>query len=129
MKEGKFSMKRKELLRRSAFLTLLLLALIACSVKIKNNNITANGHLVDHMAHFDSPNESLKIDLQIHKETLSNGLRVIVVEDKRLPIAAYATFFDIGGRHEGKGTTGASHFLEHLMFKGQKNTGPENLIV
>lgn len=65
-----------------------------------------------------------KLDLKVHKEILKNGLRIILVEDHRLPIVAYATFFDIGGRHETKGNTGASHFLEHLMFKGAKKYGP-----
>jgi zinc protease len=33
-------------------------------------------------------------------------------------------FFNIGGRYETAGVTGATHFLEHMMFKGSKNFGP-----
>jgi zinc protease len=64
------------------------------------------------------------INLKVHKYTLSNGLRLLVYENKRLPIFSYHTFFDVGGRHESSGTTGATHFLEHMMFKGAKKYGP-----
>lgn len=65
-----------------------------------------------------------KIDIPVTKVTLENGLRVLIVEKKDLPIFSYYTFFDVGGRYESKGTTGATHFLEHLMFKGSKKYGP-----
>jgi zinc protease len=64
------------------------------------------------------------INLDVKKYTLDNGLRLLVYENPKLPIFSYYTFFDVGGRHEGKGTTGATHFLEHMMFKGAKKYGP-----
>lgn len=64
------------------------------------------------------------VQLDVKKYTLPNGLRLLVYENHKLPIFSYYTFFDVGGRHEGKGTTGATHFLEHLMFKGAKKYGP-----
>lgn len=64
------------------------------------------------------------INLEVKKYTLDNGLRLLVYENSKLPIFSYYTFFDVGGRHEGKGTTGATHFLEHMMFKGAKKYGP-----
>lgn len=66
----------------------------------------------------------LKLSLNVKKYTLSNGLRVLIVENPKLPIFSYYTFFDVGGRFEGPGTTGATHFLEHMMFKGAKKYGP-----
>lgn len=63
-------------------------------------------------------------ELVVHKKVLENGLKVLVVENNRLPIMSYYTFYNIGGRHEGPGTTGATHFLEHMMFKGAKKYGP-----
>ena len=50
------------------------------------------------------------------------ALRLLVVENNKLPIVSYYTFFDVGGRFESRetGTTGATHFLEHMMFKGAK---------
>ncbi|MAF78062.1 MAG: hypothetical protein CME63_05755 [Halobacteriovoraceae bacterium] len=64
------------------------------------------------------------VHLEVKKYTLPNGLKLLVYENHKLPIFSYYTFFDVGGRHEGKGTTGATHFLEHLMFKGAKKYGP-----
>jgi zinc protease len=58
------------------------------------------------------------------KTVLDNGLTVVIVPNHKLPIVAYYTLFDVGGRYETKGTTGATHFLEHMMFKGAKKYGP-----
>ena len=62
------------------------------------------------------------IDLKVQKFTLKNGLRLLVYENHLLPILAFYTFADTGARHESieKGTTGASHFLEHMLFKSTK---------
>lgn len=64
------------------------------------------------------------LHLEVKKYQLENGLRLLVYENHKLPIFSYHTFFDVGGRHEGAGTTGATHFLEHMMFKGAKKYGP-----
>jgi zinc protease len=71
------------------------------------------------MAHSSS---ELKLDVK--KYTLDNGLRLLVLENNQLPIYSYYTFYDVGGRYEEAGTTGATHFLEHMMFKGAKQYGP-----
>jgi zinc protease len=63
--------------------------------------------------------DPLKLDVSSFK--LDNGLQVLVVEDNRLPIFSLQMFYKVGGKDERKGITGASHFLEHLMFKGTKN--------
>jgi zinc protease len=62
--------------------------------------------------------------LNVRKVVLDNGLTVLISANPKLPIAAYYTLFDVGGRYETKGTTGATHFLEHMMFKGAKKYGP-----
>ncbi|MGZ3789854.1 MAG: M16 family metallopeptidase [Bacteriovorax sp.] len=64
------------------------------------------------------------IVLNVKKVVLDNGLTVLIAPNPKLPIAAYYTLFDVGGRYEVKGTTGATHFLEHMMFKGAKKYGP-----
>ena len=66
----------------------------------------------------------LDLNLNVEKFRLGNGLRLLVIENPQLPIFSYYTFYDVGGRHEGEGTTGATHFLEHMMFKGSKKYGP-----
>ncbi len=47
-----------------------------------------------------------------------NGLRVLFMEQRTAPVAAVLVTYRVGSRHEGLGLTGATHFLEHLMFKG-----------
>ncbi|EPZ49594.1 peptidase, M16 family [Bacteriovorax sp. BAL6_X] len=64
---------------------------------------------------------SLELNIDVQKYTLDNGLRLLLVRDSKLPIASIYTFYDVGGRYERKGTTGATHFLEHMMFKKTKN--------
>ncbi|QWR78283.1 M16 family metallopeptidase [Candidatus Magnetomonas plexicatena] len=54
---------------------------------------------------------------------LSNGLKVIIIEDHRSPIATFQVWYRVGSRNEKAGKTGISHFLEHMMFKGTKNYG------
>ncbi len=48
----------------------------------------------------------------------ANGLTVLLMPEKSAPVVTYMTTFRIGSRNESYGTTGATHILEHLMFKG-----------
>jgi zinc protease len=52
---------------------------------------------------------------------LSNGLRVLVHEDKSTPLVAMNIMYDVGSRDEDPGMTGLAHLFEHLMFGGSKN--------
>lgn len=63
-------------------------------------------------------------ELNVKKIVLDNGMIVLIAPNSKLPIVSYYTLFDVGGRYETRGTTGATHFLEHLMFKGAKKYGP-----
>jgi hypothetical protein len=61
----------------------------------------------------------------IVETTLPNGLRVIIQEDRRFPIAALQVWYRVGSRNEIPGLTGISHLLEHMMFKGTSRFGPK----
>ena len=50
--------------------------------------------------------------------TLSNGLRVIVHEDKSTPMAVVNVIYDVGAKDEEPNKTGFAHLFEHLMFGG-----------
>jgi zinc protease len=50
--------------------------------------------------------------------TLDNGLRVIIVEDRRAPVVVSQIWYRVGSIDEENGLTGISHALEHMMFKG-----------
>ncbi|MEM8867438.1 MAG: pitrilysin family protein [Verrucomicrobiota bacterium] len=55
----------------------------------------------------------------IEEYTLSsNGLRVLLLENPGLPVATVMVTYEVGSRNETTGTTGATHILEHMMFKG-----------
>lgn len=49
---------------------------------------------------------------------LSNGLKVLVKEDHRAPIAVSMLWYNVGSSDEPGGITGVSHAIEHIMFKG-----------
>ena len=51
----------------------------------------------------------------------SNGLEVLLLEDHSAPVLTFMVTFRVGSRNEVTGTTGATHLLEHMMFKGSKN--------
>ncbi|MHB1300734.1 MAG: M16 family metallopeptidase [Burkholderiales bacterium] len=53
-------------------------------------------------------------------ETLPNGLKVIVKEDRRAPVVVSQVWYRAGSVDEYNGTTGVAHALEHMMFKGTK---------
>src|ERR1043166_3484455 len=60
-------------------------------------------------------------------KTLKNGMKVVVQTDRSIPNVALYIFYRIGSRNEHPGTTGISHFFEHMMFNGAKKYGPGEL--
>ncbi|SRR5579871_797446 len=65
---------------------------------------------------------SLNFPVETH--TLKNGMKVLIHEDHSIPNVALYVFYKIGSRNERPGTTGLSHFFEHMMFNGAKKYGP-----
>src|SRR5437763_12358026 len=61
---------------------------------------------------------------EVRTSTLKNGMKILVQEDHTIPNVALYTFYRIGSRNEHPGTTGLSHFFEHMMFNGAKKYGP-----
>lgn len=54
----------------------------------------------------------------VHEYRLENGMRVIVKEDHRAPVAVSMVWYVAGSVDEFNGSTGVAHVLEHMMFKG-----------
>jgi zinc protease len=52
---------------------------------------------------------------------LSNGLKVLVHEDKRTPLASVNILYNVGSKDESIEKTGFAHLFEHFMFEGSKN--------
>ncbi|MEI8208452.1 MAG: pitrilysin family protein [Methylococcales bacterium] len=57
-------------------------------------------------------------ETKVFEHTLKNGLKVLVKEDHRSPIAISQVWYKVGSSYEPGGITGISHMLEHMMFKG-----------
>ncbi|MCH7550120.1 MAG: insulinase family protein, partial [Proteobacteria bacterium] len=51
-------------------------------------------------------------------------MRVVVVENHRVPVVTHMVWYGVGSADEGPGESGIAHFLEHLMFKGTKKRQP-----
>lgn len=64
-------------------------------------------------------------ELKVATHTLKNGMKVLVHEDHDVPNVALYFFYRIGSRNERPGTTGISHYFEHMMFNGAKKYGPK----
>ena len=48
----------------------------------------------------------------------SNGLQVLLMPQAVAPVVTFMVTYRVGSRNERAGLTGATHLLEHLMFKG-----------
>ncbi len=53
-----------------------------------------------------------------HEYVLSNGMKVLLVEVPKAPVATIQVWYKVGSRNEVMGRAGLSHMLEHMMFKG-----------
>src|SRR5436190_16596645 len=51
----------------------------------------------------------------------SNGLTVLLLPEHSAPVVTFMVTYRVGSRNEVTGTTGATHLLEHLMFKGSES--------
>lgn len=59
--------------------------------------------------------------IKFERIKLSNGLNVIVHQDKTTPMVAINVCYNVGSRDEQPDKTGFAHLFEHLMFGGSKN--------
>ncbi len=59
--------------------------------------------------------------MTVRKTVLPSGLRIVTEEVAGVRSAAYGIWVNVGSRDESPATAGASHFLEHLLFKGTKS--------
>ena len=51
----------------------------------------------------------------------ANRLQVLLMPDHSVPVFTFMVTYHVGSRNEVTGTTGATHLLEHLMFKGSQD--------
>jgi zinc protease len=63
----------------------------------------------------------MQISLPHQLFTLDNGLRVIIHEDRRIPLSCVNVWYHVGSKDESPGRTGFAHLFEHLMFEGSEH--------
>jgi len=61
--------------------------------------------------------------LPVVEKTLSNGLRLVMVERHDQPTIAFGWMARVGSANEAPGMTGIAHLFEHMMFKGTRTIG------
>jgi zinc protease len=55
-----------------------------------------------------------------------NGLELVVRQERSAPVAAVLVVYRVGSRNEAVGHTGATHLLEHMLFKGTPTHNRQN---
>jgi len=65
--------------------------------------------------------------LTINQRTLSNGLRVVSLQDNSSPTVAIHVRYNVGGKNDPIGKSGFAHMFEHMMFKSTKNMPNEKM--
>jgi zinc protease len=61
--------------------------------------------------------------LKPERFTLSNGLKVLLAPDRSSPTASVWVWYRVGAKNEWPGVTGASHWVEHMLFQGSPKYG------
>jgi len=59
-------------------------------------------------------------EIKSFRDTLANGLTVVAVEMPHIHMIEVAMFVRAGLRFENEKNNGISHFLEHMMFRGNR---------
>jgi zinc protease len=62
--------------------------------------------------------------IPFEKYRLSNGLTVILSQDRRLPQVAVNVWYHVGAANQAPGRSGFAHLFEHMMFAGSKHVQP-----
>ena len=65
-----------------------------------------------------------KIDFE--KYTLPNGLEILLVPDRSVPLVAVTVWYHVGSGNETYGKSGFAHLFEHMLFQGSKHVGVDN---
>ncbi len=90
---------------------------VAAGAAAQAGDSTASG------AEGDSPG----LRLPVVEDTLSNGMRILVLRQPGAPTVSFVIRYEVGSVNEVLGETGIAHFLEHLLFKGTTTVGTTSL--
>ena len=65
------------------------------------------------------------LNIPYEKYKLTNGIEIILFQNRNLPSVAINIWYRVGSANEIKGKTGLAHLFEHMMFQGSKNVPKE----
>lgn len=65
--------------------------------------------------------------LNYKERMLSNGMKVLTVEDHSSPTVAIQVWYKVGSKDDPEGRSGFAHLFEHMMFKATKNMKAETM--
>ncbi|HEX3198946.1 MAG TPA: pitrilysin family protein [Propionibacteriaceae bacterium] len=68
-----------------------------------------------------------QLDGAVRRTVLQNGLQVVTEDIRSTSTYSLGVFVAVGSRHETPRLHGASHFLEHLLFKGTPSRTAEQI--
>ena len=71
--------------------------------------------------------DTLLDTVPVRRARLDNGLTLIVQEVHTAPLVSVWCWYRVGSRDEGPGLTGASHWVEHMNFKGTTHIPREQM--
>ncbi len=63
---------------------------------------------------------------QFSDDRLDNGLRVLTLQDRRVPIVSVQVWYHVGSKDEDPERQGFAHMFEHMMFRGSDRIGPQD---
>ncbi len=63
----------------------------------------------------------------VTRKVLKNGLTVVLKPMHSAPVISFCVWYRVGSRNEHLGITGASHWVEHMMFKGTRKYSESEL--
>jgi len=98
-------------------LSLIFLAIIVAAALILGGAARSR-HLQAHTAAAESPVGTAGSGAQTVRETLGNGLRVVIVPDNLAPVATIVVNYLVGSNEAPAGFPGMAHAQEHMMFRG-----------
>ncbi|MGM8884427.1 M16 family metallopeptidase [Psychrobacter sp. 1U2] len=126
-KRHHFSSKPSRLLWRTACVLSLSATLAACQTTTTAPSAaqTATPPVID--SEVANSASDLQMDLSgRHEYLLDNGLKVIIKEDHRAPVAMTQIWYRVGSADEPVNKGGISHLLEHMMFKGTADVSSDD---
>src|SRR4051812_47139085 len=77
-------------------------------------------------AHLNAGDPIADFPQRVHKVTLKNGMRILIVERPTSQTVSFAMYIRTGGIDDESGKSGLSHMFEHMLFKGTKTIGTKN---